>query len=43
MRPGETKEEALEIYRKHRVINPGDRLFYWGNMPIPDYYKKYFE
>ena len=41
IRPGETKDEAMKIYRKHRQINPGDKVFVMGNMPIPEWYEKY--
>jgi hypothetical protein len=42
IRPDETREEALEIYKKKRTINPGDLVYVWGNMPIPDWYKERF-
>ena len=42
VRPEETREEALEIYRRKRTINKGDTIWVWGNMPIPDSYKELF-
>jgi hypothetical protein len=42
VRPNETKEEALEIYKKRRTINNGDQVWVWSNMPIPDSYNKLF-
>ena len=27
IKPGETKEEALEKYKKRREIKPGDKIF----------------
>ena len=42
VRPDETNEEALEIYKKKQTIHPGDQIWVWGNMPIPDWYKEQY-
>ena len=43
VRPDETFDEALEIYKKKRTIYPGEQIWVWGNMPIPEWYKeKYY-
>ena len=42
VRPDETTEEALAVYKKKRPVNPEDKVYVWGGMPIPDDYKEKF-
>ena len=42
VRPDETNEAALANYKKKIKVNPGDKIWIWGGIPIPDDYKEKF-